>query len=94
MVVVIEPDDDQALSALARFDDPRLRHVMSPAKRGSGVARDTGLCGTLQSQAVNYGAGPQQNGPEDEDEEDEEEEEEQKKRGRSLAITALTVCGL
>ena len=35
--------------------------------------------------------GPQQNGPKDEDE---EEEEEKKKRGRSLAITALTVCGL
>ena len=42
VVVVVEPDDDMALPALATIDDPRVRAVMSPAKRGPAPARDLG----------------------------------------------------
>ena len=43
ILVVIEPDDSEALPALTAFNDERIRPVMSPAKRGPGIARDIGV---------------------------------------------------
>ncbi len=42
VVVVIDGDDPATLAALETIDDPRLRHLSQPQKRGAGHARDTG----------------------------------------------------